>query len=110
MFRSISSLRGMSLGKRAFPCSTPRHDGVSPSPSQGFARCKLDNKRRDDLLGQASILTLAAIGVDTSPVIRGVSLLENISGASPSPPPPNVPVVKLHPRCNDAAAASREAS
>jgi hypothetical protein len=69
-------------------------DGAGDSPSQGFARVKLADKRRGGLLGQASVLTLTANGVDTSPVIRGTWLLENILGAPPSPPPPNVPVVE----------------
>jgi hypothetical protein len=69
-------------------------DGAGDSPSQGFARVTLTDKRRGGLLGQASILTLTANGVDTSPVIRGTWLLENILGAPPSPPPPNVPVIE----------------
>jgi len=69
-------------------------DGAGDAPSQGFAKVKLTDKRRGGLLGQASILTLTANGVDTSPVIRGTWLLENILGAPPSPPPPNVPVIE----------------
>jgi hypothetical protein len=69
-------------------------DGAGDSPSQGFAKVKLTDKRRGGLLGQASVLTLTANGVDTSPVIRGTWLLENILGAPPSPPPPNVPVIE----------------
>jgi hypothetical protein len=42
-------------------------------------------------LGQASVLTVTANGIDTSPVVRGVWLLENILGTPPSPPPPDVP-------------------
>lgn len=45
---------------------------------------------RGGLLGQASVLTVTANGVDTSPVVRGVWLLENILGTPPSPPPPDV--------------------
>ena len=41
-------------------------------------------------MGQASILTVSANGVDTSPVVRGAWLLENILGTPPSPPPPDV--------------------
>jgi hypothetical protein len=55
---------------------------------------KLTDKRRGGLLGQASVLTLTANGVDTSPVIRGAWVLENILGAPPSPPPPNIPVIE----------------
>jgi hypothetical protein len=69
-------------------------DGAGDSPSQGFVKVTLTDKRRGGLLGQASVLTLTANGVDTSPVIRGIWLLENVLGAPPSPPPPNVPVVE----------------
>jgi hypothetical protein len=46
--------------------------------------------RRGGLLGHASILTASANGIDTSPVIRGIWVLENILGSPPSPPPPDV--------------------
>ena len=45
---------------------------------------------RGGLIGQASVLTVTANGVDTSPVVRGVWLLENILGTPPNPPPPDV--------------------
>lgn len=48
------------------------------------------NPHRGGLLGQASILTASANGIDTSPVIRGIWVLENILGTPPSPPPPDV--------------------
>jgi len=69
-------------------------DSEGHAPSLGFARVKLPDRRRGGLLGQASILTLTANGVDTSPVIRGVWILENILGEPPSPPPPDVPVIE----------------
>jgi len=69
-------------------------DGAGDAPSQGFVQVKLTDKRRGGLLGQASVLTLTANGVDTSPVIRGAWLLENILGAPPAPPPPNVAVIE----------------
>jgi hypothetical protein len=46
--------------------------------------------RRGGLLGQGSILTLTANGIETSPVVRGVWVLENLLGTPPSPPPPDV--------------------
>ena len=64
------------------------------APSLGFARVKLPDRRRGGLLGQASILTLTANGIDTSPVVRGVWILENILGQPPSPPPPDVPTIE----------------
>jgi hypothetical protein len=76
---------------------TPDAAGTAPSRSRlqtGFARVSLPDRRRGGLLGQASILTLTANGVDTSPVIRGAWVLENILGTPPPPPPPNVPVIE----------------
>ncbi|MCB1277444.1 MAG: DUF1592 domain-containing protein [Prosthecobacter sp.] len=69
-------------------------DGDGHAPTLAFAQVKLADSWRGGLLGQASVLTLTANGVDTSPVIRGVWLLENILGATPAPPPPNVPTIE----------------
>ncbi len=71
-----------------------RHYGLSlpydePWGSQ-FRQVTLNDDRRGGLLGQASVLTVTANGVDTSPVVRGIWLLENILGTPPSPPPPDV--------------------
>jgi hypothetical protein len=57
--------------------------------SDGFQRVELtESQRRGGLLGMASVLTVSANGVDTSPVTRGAWILENILG-TPSPPPPD---------------------
>ena len=55
-----------------------------------FQKVSLTDRRRGGLLGQASVLTVTANGIETSPVVRGVWLLENILGTPPSPPPPDV--------------------
>jgi hypothetical protein len=68
-----------------------RHYGLEPPPGKGFAKVPLSDRRRGGLLGQASVLTVTANGIDTSPVVRGIWLLENILGTPPSPPPPDVP-------------------
>ena len=76
---------------------TPDAVGLAPSRSlerTGFAEVTLPDRRRGGLLGQASILTLTANGVDTSPVIRGAWVLENILGTPAPPPPPSVPVIE----------------
>ncbi len=64
--------------------------GLQPPSSSEFELVRFQDPRRGGLLGQASILTLTANGIDTSPVVRGVWLLENILGTPPSPPPPDV--------------------
>src|SRR4029453_4668973 len=65
--------------------------GIEPPQGSGFELVQLEDRRRGGLLGQASVLTVTANGIDTSPVVRGVWLLENILGTPPSPPPPDVP-------------------
>ncbi|MEZ6131664.1 MAG: DUF1592 domain-containing protein [Planctomycetaceae bacterium] len=62
-----------------------------PAPADiGFHKVALTDRRRGGLLGQASVLTVTANGIDTSPVVRGVWLLDNVLGTPPSPPPPDV--------------------
>ncbi|MFN7888694.1 MAG: DUF1592 domain-containing protein [Pirellula sp.] len=53
-----------------------------------------DDSPRCGLLGHASVLTITANGVETSPVTRGVWLLEKLFGTPPSPPPPDVPPIE----------------
>ncbi len=67
-----------------------RHYGIDPPEGFQFEKVSLRDRRRGGLLGQASVLTLTANGIDTSPVVRGVWLLENLLGTPPSPPPPDV--------------------
>ncbi|MCH9654209.1 MAG: DUF1592 domain-containing protein [Planctomycetes bacterium] len=61
----------------------------------GFKRVELNGKkRRGGLLGMAGVLTVSANGVDTSPVTRGVYVLENLLGTPPPPPPDEVPAIE----------------
>jgi hypothetical protein len=46
---------------------------------------------RRGLLGKGSVLVVSSIPERTSPVKRGVWILENILGTKPPEPPPNVP-------------------
>ena len=48
---------------------------------------------RGGLLTQASILRLTANGTTTSPVLRGVFILDRILGDPPPPPPPGIPAL-----------------
>lgn len=58
-----------------------------------FRKVALDDRWRGGLLGQASVLTVTANGIETSPVTRGVWVLENVFGTPPSPPPDDVPAL-----------------
>lgn len=64
-----------------------------PEQAHEFHRVSLPDHRRGGLLGQGSVLTVSANGIETSPVTRGVWLLENILGTPPAPPPDNVPPI-----------------
>lgn len=68
-----------------------KHYGIENVNGEHFRRVALQPEHhRGGLLGQGSVLTLTANGIETSPVVRGVWVLENIFGTPPSPPPPDV--------------------
>jgi hypothetical protein len=68
-------------------------DIAKPEQAHEFRKVKFDNPARGGLLGMGSVLTVTANGIETSPVVRGVWLLENILGTPPAPPPDDVPVI-----------------
>jgi hypothetical protein len=68
-----------------------RHYGIKGVEGLHLRKVSLpEDGIRGGLLGQASILTLTANGVDTSPVVRGIWVLESLLGTPPAPPPPDV--------------------
>lgn len=67
--------------------------GLPPDRAHEFQKVSLTDPNRGGLLGQGSVLTVSANGIETSPVVRGVWLLENILGTPPAPPPDNVPAI-----------------
>ena len=62
---------------------------------------------RGGLLTQASVLCVTSNGTRTSPVVRGVWILENILNDPPPPPPPNVEEV-AQPAPGKSTATQRE--
>ena len=63
--------------------------------ADGFQRVSLaGGRQRGGLLGMAGVLTVSANGVETSPVTRGVWVMENILGVKPPPPPDVVPAIE----------------
>jgi hypothetical protein len=70
-----------------------RHYGMPGIRGDYFRRITLapDSPRRG-LLGQGSFLTVTSIATRTSPVMRGKWVLQNLLGAPPPEPPPNVEV------------------
>ena len=68
-----------------------QHYGVEGVTGEAFRKVRFKPQHhRGGLLGQGSVLTLTANGIETSPVVRGVWVMENILGTPPSPPPPDV--------------------
>ena len=51
------------------------------------------NSDRGGLLRHGSVLSVTSFANRTSPVLRGVWVLDNIYGAPPPPPPPDVPAL-----------------
>ena len=64
-----------------------------PARAQEFRNVGFTDSKRGGLLGMGSVLTVTANGIETSPVVRGVFLLENILGTPPPPPPDDVPPI-----------------
>ena len=68
-----------------------RHYGMRGVYGANFRRVSLTDQARFGLLGHASVLAVTSYPNRTSPVVRGKWILENILGATPAPPPPDVP-------------------
>lgn len=67
------------------------HYGLPMIAGDEFRRVALpEQSLRGGLLGHASVLTATSNGIETSPVTRGIWVLENILGTPPPPPPPDV--------------------
>lgn len=71
-----------------------RHYGLEGMQGHELRRVSLAGTRRRGLTGHALVQVASANGVDTSPVVRGIYVLENLLGQSPPPPPPDVPVIE----------------
>ncbi len=72
-----------------------QHYGLKGVKGQGFRKVKLPaDSVRGGVLTQASILKVTANGTNTSPVVRGLWVLDKIFGQPSPPPPPNAPTVE----------------
>lgn len=70
------------------------HYGIEGVSGNELRQVKLPKGKRGGLLSQGAFLTASANGVDTSPVVRGVYVLEKVLGYRPPPPPPDVPAIE----------------
>ena len=67
------------------------HYGIPGVLGNHFRRVTLPDETRRGILGHGSVLTATSYANRTSPVKRGVWVLENLLGAPPPPPPADVP-------------------
>jgi hypothetical protein len=70
-----------------------KHYGIEGVTGPEFRRVELADGRRGGILTHASVLTVTSYPTRTSPVIRGKYILQNILGAPPPAPPPDVPAL-----------------
>ena len=70
------------------------HYGIEGIEGNHLSRVSLKGTPRGGLLGHGSFLTASANGVDTSPVVRGIYMLEKLFGYTPPPPPDDVPDIE----------------
>jgi hypothetical protein len=70
------------------------HYGLPDIEGSQLRQVSIKETARGGLLGQGSFLTASANGVDTSPVVRGIYVLEKLLGFTPPPPPPDVPDIE----------------
>ena len=72
-----------------------KHYDIEGVQGQEFRKVALpEDSVRGGVLTQASILKVTANGTNSSPVVRGIWVLENIMGTPAPPPPPNAPTVE----------------
>lgn len=72
-----------------------KHYGIPGVDGVNIRRVKLpSDSPRGGLMTQASVLKVTANGTTTSPVVRGVWIMERILGKPPPPPPKSVPAVE----------------
>lgn len=71
-----------------------RHYEIDGVKGEAFREVKLPPASpRGGIMTQASVLKITANGANTSPVTRGVWILEKLMGIHPPPPPPSVSAV-----------------
>jgi len=70
------------------------HYGIPGLEGNHFRKVSLPNATRGGILGHGSFLTASANGVDTSPVVRGIYVMNKLLGYTPPPPPDDVPAIE----------------
>ncbi len=83
------------------------HYGMHDVAGSQFRRVTLTDDRRKGLLGKGAVLLVTSHATTTSPVLRGKWVLDNLLGAPPPAPPPDVPALP-EPRSGEAPQTMRD--
>jgi hypothetical protein len=70
------------------------HYGMPGLEGNEFRKVSLSGPQRGGILGHGSFLTASANGVDTSPVVRGIYVMNKLLDYTPPPPPDDVPEIE----------------
>jgi mono/diheme cytochrome c family protein len=70
-----------------------RHYGIPGVTGSRFRQVRVADAARRGLLGKGAVLLATSHATTTSPVLRGKWILDNILGAPPPAPPPDVPAL-----------------
>jgi hypothetical protein len=70
------------------------HYGISGLEGNEFRKVRMEGSERGGILGHGSFLTASANGVDTSPVVRGIYVMNKLLDYTPPPPPDDVPEIE----------------
>ena len=87
----------MNFSRPTIVSSTASWPSITECPDwkgNHFRKVILPNASRGGILGHGSFLTASANGVDTSPVVRGIYVMNKLLDYTPPPPPDDVPVYR----------------
>jgi hypothetical protein len=95
LLRENLPLEALMTGRFTFAnARLAKHYGLAAAGS-GFARVDLSGTPRSGVLTQTSVLLGTSLNSRTSPVKRGVWVLEQMLCEDPPPPPPDLPIPPL---------------
>jgi hypothetical protein len=96
--RAVWGMKG--AGKLEAVAALQRHSEIWPEPKRIDLNKSPDGTpahvlNRRGVLGLPGVMTVTGDGVESSPILRGVWVLENLFGKHPPPPPKDVPALDI---------------